>query len=88
MATREALRQMVNTLPDSELDAAQEALQRLFERHEDQTRQEYKQELIRSGLLISTPPPPTDETIRRFRGRKRITVKGKPLSDRIVEERR
>ncbi|MDA1191761.1 MAG: hypothetical protein O3A46_08785 [Candidatus Poribacteria bacterium] len=91
--TREAIRKLVDELPDSELAAAQEALQRLFDHYDRResdirNRERYEEDLLESGLLVSVPPPLDEETRRRFHTHRPITVKGTPLSERIIEERR
>ncbi len=49
------------------------------------TEEEFEQELVKEGL-ISVPPPITDFT--PYQNRKPIEVKGKPVSETIIEERR
>jgi hypothetical protein len=49
------------------------------------TEDEFEQELAREGVL-SVPPPITDFT--PYQNRKPVEVKGKPVSETIIEERR
>lgn len=50
------------------------------------TEDELEQKLVELGLLSEVKPPITDLTL--YRNRKLIEVKGKPLSEIIIEERR
>lgn len=50
------------------------------------TEDQFEQELLREGTLESIPPPITDFT--PYENRTPIEVKGKPLSETIIEERR
>jgi hypothetical protein len=47
---------------------------------------EFEQHLLEKGIISRIPPPITDLT--PYRNRKLIDVKGKPLSETIIEERR
>ena len=47
---------------------------------------EFEQRLLERGIIGSIPPPITD--YEPYRNRKLIEVKGKPLSETIIEERR
>ena len=44
------------------------------------------QELLQEGVLDQVPPPITDYT--PYQHRKPVEVKGKPVSETIIEERR
>lgn len=46
----------------------------------------FERRLLERGILTSIPPPITD--LKHYRNRKLIVVKGKPLSETIIEERR
>jgi hypothetical protein len=48
--------------------------------------EEVEQEMLRDGILDHVPPPITDTT--PWENRRLIEVKGKPLSETIMEERR
>jgi len=50
------------------------------------TEEEFEQRLLEKGIISRIPPPITDLT--PYRNRKLIEVKGKPLSETIIEERR
>ena len=50
------------------------------------TEAEVDQELLREGILDQVPPPITDTT--PWENRRLIEVKGKPLSETVIEERR
>lgn len=50
------------------------------------TEEEVDQEMLRDGILDQVPPPITDTTL--WESRRLIEVKGKPLSETVIEERR
>jgi len=50
------------------------------------TEEEFEQRLLEKGIISRIPPRITDLT--PYRNRKLIEVKGKPLSETIIEERR
>lgn len=50
------------------------------------TEEEFEQLLLERGIISRIPAPITDLT--PYRNRKLIEVKGKPLSETIIEERR
>jgi hypothetical protein len=50
------------------------------------TEEEVAQEMLREGILDQVPPPITDTT--PYENRKLIEVKGEPLSETIIKERR
>jgi hypothetical protein len=50
------------------------------------TEEEFEQRLLEKGIISRIPPPIIDLT--PYRNRKLIEVKGKPLSETIIEERR
>jgi hypothetical protein len=50
------------------------------------TEDEFERRLLEKGIISRIPPPITDLT--PYRDRKLIEVKGKPLSETIIEERR
>ena len=50
------------------------------------TEEEFEQRLLEKGIISRIPPPITDLT--PYRDRKLIEVKGKPLSETIIEDRR
>jgi hypothetical protein len=52
------------------------------------TEDEFEQHLLASGVITEIPPPLTEADIEAFRNYKPITVKGKPISETIIEERR
>ena len=52
------------------------------------TEDEFEQHLLASGVITEIPPPLTEADIKAFRTYKPITVKGKPISETIIEERR
>ncbi|MCI0489595.1 MAG: hypothetical protein L0229_23640 [Blastocatellia bacterium] len=50
------------------------------------TEQEFEQWLLERGIISRIPPPITDFT--PYKNRKPIKVKGKPVSEFLLEERR
>jgi len=46
---------------------------------------EFEQHLVQQGILSKVPPPITD--LSPYLHRKPIQIKGKPLSETIIEER-
>jgi hypothetical protein len=50
------------------------------------TEEELQQRLYEKGVIGEIPPPITD--LAPYRNRKLMKVKGKPLSETIIEERR
>ena len=50
------------------------------------TEEEVDQEMLREGILDHVPPPITD--FAHYESFKPVEVKGKPLSETIIEERR
>ncbi len=50
------------------------------------TEEEFEQELVRLGMLGAVPPPITD--LEPYRNRRLVEIKGQPLSETIIEERR
>jgi hypothetical protein len=55
---------------------------------ENQTEEEWEQQMLKEGVLDFVPRPPTEEDIRRFRAFKPIAIKGKPVSESVIEDRR
>ena len=86
--TREELRQMIDELPETELEAAEQALRHLSRERDEQRHASYERRLLASGLTRRIPSKPTKEDIRRFREWKPIRIEGKPVSVTLVEERR
>jgi len=50
------------------------------------TEEEFHQRLLERGVIGHIPPPITD--LKPFENRKLMEVKGKPLSETVIEERR
>jgi hypothetical protein len=44
--------------------------------------------MLKDGLISRIPPPPTPESIARFRSWVPIQIEGEPLSETIIRERR
>lgn len=53
---------------------------------ERRAEEEFKQRLLKAGLLKEIKPPVTNLT--PYRDRKPFEIEGKPLSETIIEERR
>src|SRR5207249_3845792 len=77
----------VKQLTPDEQRQLREAIDRLLSAHSaPPTEEQFEQELVDSGVLDSVPSPSgAREPIRK---QKPIEVKGKPLSETIVEDRR
>ncbi len=89
MASETLLRilEEVKTLPRGEQIQLRAALdERLGEQESLTVQQEVERRLFEDGLLNEIKPRVTDPT--RHRAWKPIEVKGKPLSELIIEERR
>ena len=85
-ATLEAVLEQVKELTPEEQQKVRELLDSLQEEPKQQmTLEEVAQKMIEDGLLRRIPPRP-DAT--SYSKRRLIEVKGKPLSETIIEERR
>ena len=84
-ATRGELRVLIEQLADKELDAAWDALRRLDKRYDDEDIPEYHRRLLEEGVIDRIPDPNAE---RRGRPFKPIRIKGKPVSETIIEDRR
>ncbi|HEV7797996.1 MAG TPA: hypothetical protein VGO73_07565 [Pyrinomonadaceae bacterium] len=52
------------------------------------TADEFEQHLLEAGVISEVKPPITEEELARFRAYKPIEVKGKPVSETLIEDRR
>jgi len=50
--------------------------------------EEFVADLAKKGIIITVPPTPTPEEIRRFRSWKPIRMPGESLSDELIRDRR
>jgi hypothetical protein len=75
--SREDLRKM-RELIDSLLDMKEEKPQ--------MTEEEFERHLYKKGIIGKPPPPITD--FSRYENYERITVRGEPISETIIKERR
>ena len=81
------IREEVKALtPDEQRSLRDMVDELLAPRTPQMTEEEFEQHLLRKGIISRIPPPITDLT--PYRDRKLIEVKGKPLSETIIEERR
>jgi hypothetical protein len=77
----------VKTLTTGEQKSLRKMLDELVSTGAPQmTEDEFEQRLLEKGIISRIPAPITDLT--PYRNRKLIEVKGKPLSETIIEERR
>jgi len=77
----------VKHLTPDEQRQLRQAIDRLLSSHpEPPTEEQFEQELLESGILDSVPPP--THSRQPFAKGKPVEVKGKPLSETIVEDRR
>ncbi len=85
--TLERVLEEVKALTANEQQQLREALDRLLSATESLSAEdELERRLFEAGLLSEIKPPVTD--LAPYRDRKLIEVKGKPLSETIIEERR
>lgn len=89
-AILEKVLEQVKALTPDEQREVREAIDKLLAQPPSQKpmtkEDELDQELLKEGLLSRIPPPITDLT--PYRNRKPVQVKGKPVSETIIEERR
>lgn len=52
------------------------------------TEVEFEQSLLEAGVISELKTPITEEALARFRAYNPIEVKGKPVSESLIEERR
>jgi hypothetical protein len=52
------------------------------------TEDEFEQHLLDAGVISEVKPAITEEELARFRAYKPIEVKGKPVSETLIEDRR
>lgn len=52
------------------------------------TEDEFEQHLLEAGVISEVKPPITEEELARFRAYRPIEVKGKPVSETLIEDRR
>ena len=83
--SRADLEELIRELPDSELTAAYEALERLTQGGREVAREQRQQKLRKAGLLEHAATGMTAEAFDSFEP---ITVRGEPLSDTVIEGRR
>jgi hypothetical protein len=86
-ANLDRLIEEVKTLTSDEQRSLRDIVDELLAKNAPQmTEEEFEQHLLEKGIISRIPPPITDLT--PYRNRKLIEVKGKPLSETIIEERR
>jgi len=86
-ATLEAVLEQVKELTPEEQQKVRELLNSLSEEPKlRMTLEEVERKMVEDGLLRGIPPPISD--ITPYKNRRLIEVKGKPLSETIIEERR
>lgn len=90
-ATLDKIMAEVRALSPEEQRALREQLNALAEASvtEDEREDEFERELAAEGFIAAAQPLRADEAeIRQYRAYQPITVKGQPLSEMIIEERR
>lgn len=81
------IREEVKTLTPDEQRSLRDMVDELLATTAPQiTEDEFEQRLLERGVISRIPAPITD--LAPYRNRKLIEVKGKPLSETIIEERR
>ncbi|MGA9995142.1 MAG: hypothetical protein WBP93_07000 [Pyrinomonadaceae bacterium] len=79
----------VKTLSPDDLRRLREEVDRMLEPPRAQmTEDEFEQMLLAKGIISSIPSRPSKEEREAYRSYKPIEVKGKPVSETIIEERR
>ena len=83
--SRTQLEELVRELPESEITAAYEAVERLIERDQTAARDRLNQKLLDAGVLVHVATGMTPEEFDSFQP---VPIRGKPLSDTVIEDRR
>ena len=79
----------IQTLSVEDLRKVSELVDSLIETKVEKpqmTEEEFEQYLYEKGIIGKPPPPITD--FSRYENYKRVTVKGEPISETIIRERR
>lgn len=79
----------VKQLSAEDLRKVRELVDSLLEAKESEptmTEEEFEQYLYEKGVIGKPPPPVTD--FSHYKNYKRVTVKGEPVSETIIKERR
>ncbi|MAF11253.1 hypothetical protein CMK11_12445 [Candidatus Poribacteria bacterium] len=84
-ATREDMRQLVDSLPEDDLAAAWEALQAVLNKGDERVHAERNSRLLSAGVLVSVAQGMTAEEYWDYTP---VAVRGEPLSDTVIRERR
>ncbi len=87
--TVEKIKSGAKQLSKEELKEVKSLVDSLLENEENKpkmTEEEFEQHLYEKGIIGKPPPPITD--FSRYENYKRVEVKGKPVSETIIEERR
>ncbi|HSK74682.1 MAG TPA: hypothetical protein VK892_23480 [Pyrinomonadaceae bacterium] len=87
--TIEQIEKEVKQLSAEDLRKVRELVDSLLEKKEAEpqmTEEEFEQHLYEKGIIGKPPPPITD--FSRYKNYKRVTVRGEPVSETIIKERR
>jgi transcriptional regulator of acetoin/glycerol metabolism len=76
----------VKALSPDDQRKLRDLLDRLLAPAPQMSEEEFERHLLAKGVISEIPPPITDLT--PFQNRKLMEVKGEPLSETVVEERR
>ena len=82
--TRAELQQLLDALPDEDLEAARNAIQRLRDERARDDISPYHRRLLEAGVVSRIPRREDRERPRTF---KPIRLEGKSVSDTILEDR-
>ena len=88
-ATIEKINSEFQQLSVEDLRQVRQLLDSILEKKESKpamTEEEFEQHLYEKGIIGKPPPPVTD--FSRYKNYKRVTVKGEPISETIIRERR
>jgi|AP95_1055475.scaffolds.fasta_scaffold164704_2 hypothetical protein len=83
--SRAQLEELVRELPESEITAAYEAVERLMARDRAATRDRRNQKLLDAGLLVHVA---TGMTSAEYNRCKPVEIRGEPLSATVIRDRR
>lgn len=87
--TIEQIENAVKQLSAADLRKVRQLVDSLLEKKESKlqmSEEEFEQYLYEKGIIGKPPPPITD--FSRYENYQRVTVKGEPVSETIIKERR
>ena len=85
--TREQLHAMIDDLTEEDLVRAETALAAIGDLAGRQA-DEFDRKMLAEGFFVSVPPPLTEEKHRAIHERTPVTIRGGPVFQTIIEDRR